>query len=334
MLEETTPASYLKHVELSNQEAKVLALTTAGLSDKEVAAKLGIRLDTVRTYWDRIRHKYNGAGRSEIVAAGARHELEAVLAKIEVEVETLRASESHFKALADSMPQFVWAKRADGEYYYYNRRILEFCGQTLESALGTNLVDHIHPDDFRHGREQIVANVATDSAYEFMARIRSKDGEYRWFLHRTAPLFNTSGDLIGWVGTGTDVHDKVTFRERLAQQEQILRRAQTLGRFGAWEYDVATATAVWSDYLHEILQYGEPGQPVDYAGFLKTLNPDDARSVDTQFDHSIKTGESFDFRFSAPRLDGTIVHLRSVGDATLEAGRVTGLYGLVQDVTP
>jgi len=31
-------------------------------------------------------------------------------------------------------------------------------------------------------------------------RLRSANGEYRWFLVRTAPLHNEQGNLIKWYG--------------------------------------------------------------------------------------------------------------------------------------
>ncbi len=53
----------------------------SGLSDKEIAQKMTLSTDTVRTYWKRIRRKVGGANRSEIIALMARQgiqdELEA-----------------------------------------------------------------------------------------------------------------------------------------------------------------------------------------------------------------------------------------------------------------
>lgn len=58
----------MKRLNLSPQEEKVLTYSVEGLSDKEIANRLGISLDTVRTYWQRIRSKIGSGTRAEIVA--------------------------------------------------------------------------------------------------------------------------------------------------------------------------------------------------------------------------------------------------------------------------
>src|SRR6202000_411544 len=42
--------------------------------------------------------------------------------------EALRASEAHFRQLADAMPQIVWTARPDGYFDYYNKRWYDFTG--------------------------------------------------------------------------------------------------------------------------------------------------------------------------------------------------------------
>ena len=51
----------------------------SGLSDKEIAQKMTLSTDTVRTYWKRIRRKVGGANRSEIIALIARQGLQEEL---------------------------------------------------------------------------------------------------------------------------------------------------------------------------------------------------------------------------------------------------------------
>ena len=50
------------------REEQVLVLAAGGLTDKEIAVRLGISPDTVGTYWRRVLAKYNAASRTEVVA--------------------------------------------------------------------------------------------------------------------------------------------------------------------------------------------------------------------------------------------------------------------------
>jgi len=52
----------------SPRERQVLKLAAEGLTDKEMAVRLGVSITTVRTYWERIRQKTGAVNRSQAVA--------------------------------------------------------------------------------------------------------------------------------------------------------------------------------------------------------------------------------------------------------------------------
>lgn len=54
--------------DLSARETEVLRLASRGLTDKEIAARVGLSLTTIRTYWERIRPKVKALNRAGAVA--------------------------------------------------------------------------------------------------------------------------------------------------------------------------------------------------------------------------------------------------------------------------
>ena len=54
-------------------------------------------------------------------------------------------------------------------------------------------------------------------------RLRRADGEYRWFLVRTAPLRDESGKIIKWYGVSTDIDDRKRAEEQLKVTSEQLR---------------------------------------------------------------------------------------------------------------
>jgi DNA-binding NarL/FixJ family response regulator len=57
---------------MSARQAQVLALIASGLSDKEIAARLGVAHRTVRTHLDRLLREHRLHNRTEAVAAWLR----------------------------------------------------------------------------------------------------------------------------------------------------------------------------------------------------------------------------------------------------------------------
>jgi PAS domain-containing protein len=66
--------------------------------------------------------------------------------------------------------------------------------------------------------------VTEGKPFETEARVRRFDGEYGWFLRRACTLFDRMGNILGWYGNDTDIHDRKQAEEELRQDEMELRR--------------------------------------------------------------------------------------------------------------
>jgi len=57
---------------LSDHEVRILSLIARGLDDREIAAKVGVRPNTVRTHRDRIRHKLGVQSTPQLMVLAAQ----------------------------------------------------------------------------------------------------------------------------------------------------------------------------------------------------------------------------------------------------------------------
>ena len=119
----------------------------------------------------------------------------------------LQESETKFRTLAELAPQLVWACTADGLNVYFNQRWVDYTGLTLDESYGRGWSTPFHPDDRQAAWDAWNHAVATGDTYRVESRLRAADGSYRWFLMRGVPLRDTSGSIIKWFGTCTDIHD-------------------------------------------------------------------------------------------------------------------------------
>jgi PAS domain S-box-containing protein len=131
----------------------------------------------------------------------------------------LRAGETRFRELAESIPLIVWTARPDGHVDYYNKRWSDYTGFPVDALLGAGWQAAIHADDLPATGRAWELSVRTGSELDIVHRIRGGDRLYRWFHLRAVPVKDAAGRVTKWYGTASDIHE-----QKVAEAQ--LRRAQ------------------------------------------------------------------------------------------------------------
>ncbi len=135
-----------------------------------------------------------------------------------VSKQKIEASEKGFRLLADSMPQHIWTADPQGDLNYFNQSVFDFSGLTLDQINKDGWLQIVHPDDREKNTEAWINSVTTGKDYLFEHRFRRHDGDYRWQLSRAKPQRDEKGNVKMWVGTSTDIHEQVNFRDELEKK--------------------------------------------------------------------------------------------------------------------
>jgi PAS domain S-box-containing protein len=123
--------------------------------------------------------------------------------------EKIRQSEAELRQLIDVIPQQVFVFDSEWEPQFANRRELEYTGLTSQEAQSRDAIATIfHPEDLKKLEVLRRRALSDGSSFELEARIRGKDGHYRWFLIRDNPLRDEQSRVVRWYGTRTDIEDR------------------------------------------------------------------------------------------------------------------------------
>lgn len=137
----------------------------------------------------------------------------------------LRESEERFRHLSDNIPQLAWMADAEGSIFWYNRRWFHFTGATLEEMQGWGWETVHHPDHLARVVKKWRHHLAAGEDWEDTFPLRSREGQYRWFLSRAFPIKNASGKVERWFGTNTDVTEQREAVEVLAKAKEQVEAA-------------------------------------------------------------------------------------------------------------
>jgi PAS domain S-box-containing protein len=250
--------------------------------------------------------------------------------------ERIRQSEAELRELIDVIPQQVFVFDAEWNPCFANRRELEYTGLTSQEMQSRDAVAQtFHPDD----RKKL--EVARDRAsvdgnpLEIEARVRGKDGGYRWFLIRDNPLRDEDGRVRRWYGTRTDIEDRKRAEEALRHSEAYLSEAQRLTHTGSWAYSPATGvTLYWSEEMFRIFGL-DPERVTSLASeSAQIVHPEDFPRMSETARAAFREKVEFSQDFRLLLRDGTIKHLHVIWHPILaEDGEIDRYVGTAADVT-
>ena len=137
--------------------------------------------------------------------------------------EKIRQSEMELRQVLELAPQLVAVVMPDRARLYTNQTTLDYCACTLEEWRSGDLLRFFHPDDWERMTSESQSHFPRGLAHEYEARLRRKDGQYRWILFRWRPIRDEQGQLLRWYVVGTDIEDRKQAEQRLQNENVALR---------------------------------------------------------------------------------------------------------------
>ena len=244
----------------------------------------------------------------------------------------LRKSEARFHLLAEVSPVGIFQTDAHGSTTYVNRRWTEISGMPAGDALGDGWLRGVHPDD----REQVVAGWT-----EAFGAGRSSGGDYRfvrpdgavvWVIGQAVAVRDEAGDVVGYVGTTTDITDRMRVEEALRESEARYRSLFEQAPVGIYRTTPEGSIVLANPTLVAMLGYANAkelqGLNLEVAGF----GPDTPRA---RFKEALaRDGHVNGLESQWSRKDGTPLVVRESAHAVLgDDGRVLYYEGAVEDVS-
>ena len=150
----------------------------------------------------------------------------------------LRESEERFRRIANSAPALMWVTRIDRVRDFVNEAYAEFaCGPGCdhEEARTLDWRAKIHPDDVDRIVAESIAGEASLQPFTLEGRYLRYDGEYRWLRTVSQPRFGTDGQLVGFIGVGSDITlaKEAELELRRQVEEQTAQLAASEAQFRA-----------------------------------------------------------------------------------------------------
>lgn len=118
----------------------------------------------------------------------------------------------------------------------------------------------------------------------------------------------------------------------LWKKNQLLQQVERIGKIGGWEMDLRTQQIVWSDEISRIHEL--PTREPCTLDEALTFYPGEWRNVvERKLEHTVATGEPYDFEAEFVTARGNRKWVRAAGECERAGDDVVRMFGIFQDIT-
>jgi PAS domain S-box-containing protein len=277
-----------------------------------------------------FQYQVSVSGRDELAHLG--QVFNATAQRLRDLYATLQSSEDRLRLVIDTIPAHAWSARPDGSVDFINQRFLEFTGCSMEEMMGWGWGSLVHPDDVTRYVGEWREAVATGETMESEARVRRRDGDYRWLLIRNVPLRDKLRNIINWYGTAIDIEERHRAEDALRRSEAYLAEAQRLSNTGSFGWSISSGEIIWSEETSRIFQYSRTTRPTVEL-ILQRVHPDDAVQVKQTMESAAMNGEDFEHEYRLVMPDNSVKYAHVVAHALSDKSGSIEFVGAVMDVT-
>jgi PAS domain S-box-containing protein len=244
------------------------------------------------------------------------------------------------QAILNVIPAYTWYAAPSGGLTFVNRHTAEYHGLPKDHPLRFGIdigaqwddwIPMLHPDDHEESRKYWSSRLRTGEGGEHSYRVRSAQGDYRWFRTRMEPLRASDGTLLLWVGATLDIEDLMRAQEALRESERSARSAID-GIAGL--IAILTPNGEVETVNRQVFEYfGRSLEELENWGTNDAVHPEDLPRVIEVVKSSIASGIPYHFEERLRRFDGEYRWFENRGVPIRDdSGRIARWYVLLTDI--
>ena len=245
---------------------------------------------------------------------------------------TQNHQEQLIHALLDSTTDTIFVKDRNGRYLFCNQAAQHFLGREAEDIIGKDDFQ-IFPPQVAQAlieRDQAIMDSGATSHHE--EQLISHQGETHLFMVAKGVLRHHNGQVNGLFGISRDITGQRFDEEQLHHHRLMLQRTSRLAKVGGWEFDPQTLKGLWTEECARIhdLDWEEE---ISMAQGISYFQGEHRRRIEQAVQGAVNQGKPYDLEVEMITAKGARKWVRTQGEPLLEDGRVTYIFGALQDIT-
>jgi len=145
--------------------------------------------------------------------------------------------DASFRRALEQLPLNAWMCSPEGEIFWINEtsNLFSHAEKVIVDPTNSHWIGKIHPDDLSEGNRKVATAMAGGPIIPFRYRVKDTEGRYHWHVSHYGPVHDGQGDILHWVGTGTNIQPLIDEQQVLSAQVNELQARLQYDKNLLWE---------------------------------------------------------------------------------------------------
>ena len=256
---------------------------------------------------------------------------------VEAQYRQIKGAEQEFQAFANASSDWFWKMDENLRFSYFSDNFVKVTGVPVEALLGKTRQETGIPNVDEAAWHQHLADLAAHRPFRDFRHPRGHpDGRTVHLSINGQPVFDDRDTFKGYLGTGSDVTERVRYDRAFRDSQTDLAKAQALAKTGNWRWSIedesliscseeyARIHGVGLDKIHDLMA----------VQMERVVHPADRDRVAEAFQRFDKNTARYEIEYRIVRPDGEVRHVLEIGETIVDdSGKAVEQAGTIQDIT-
>ncbi|MEO0407609.1 MAG: PAS domain S-box protein [Cyanobacteria bacterium P01_A01_bin.135] len=207
----------------------------------------------------------------------------------------LQESEQRYASLVAAAPVGIFRTDAAGQCIYVNDRWEQMTGILQSEALGDRWAEAIYKGDRDRVFQAWTEAARGQRIFALEYRLQHWGGSIAWVYGQAVPEYSSAGQLLGYVGTLTDITERKQIeaeRQRAAQvrlELSLLEQILDVVLAGYWDWDIPNHTEYLSPGFKRMFGYEDHELANSPDSWQQLIFPEDLPKALAQFERHVQS---------------------------------------------
>ncbi|HYQ91790.1 MAG TPA: PAS domain S-box protein, partial [Candidatus Competibacteraceae bacterium] len=259
------------------------------------------------------------------------------LATVTRDLRAAKAAEHtlrQYKQIVAAIPDSVSLVDRQYRYQIINAEYLRRTGKPETAIVGHSVAEVMGEAVFQHLVQQHLDRGLQGQTEHYQSWFEFAASGRQFIDVIYSPYRDEQNELAGVVVTARDITSLKQAEEALHQSEQRLTLALSAAHAGAWEWNVMTKQAIWSEENYRLLGLVPGNVEAHYDRWLECVHPDERADMKQCMDQAMAQGRDLNIECRVVWPDGSLHWVHNVGKMRYdETGKPVAMYGIQIDIT-